>query len=95
MGECTECGSQEFQLVERFHIDNGELYNIAPERVFVLGVQFQMFREELLSNHEEFGTYIYTENVDRIMKMCWNHKRVVTNELVEANGWTKLLVGSK
>jgi hypothetical protein len=39
--------SDDWNLVVSFEIDNGELAGLSPEDAFVLGVEFELFHEDL------------------------------------------------
>ena len=83
----------EFDLVERFHTDDGELVGITSEEAFCLGVEWEMFRSELNRNPDAFVRVVLANNVDRITKMVAGHRRSVqSNEALP--GWHNIEVGA-
>jgi hypothetical protein len=71
-----------FDLVNRFHIDDGELNGLTPEDAFVLGVEWEMVRQELLHEKGEFSRPVHVRNLDRLLKLAWNLKRRVDHEIM-------------
>ena len=88
-------GDTEWGLVERFHIDDGELAGISPEEAFVMGVQFMDFRNLLLKTDYEFTMMVVPQNVNRILKMCWNNKRHASQSPSTVEGWVEIRVEKK
>jgi hypothetical protein len=90
---CDNCGGNvEYTLVDRFFTDDGELDGVDPATAFCLGVEFAMFRAELISNENEFPSNVQRANVERIMKMCWGHKRQATQQDTAIHEWVLITV---
>lgn len=62
-------------LVEPFDIDHGELDGLTPQMGFVLGVEWQQFRQALLTNPEPFLQAVHTANEARLLSLCQRHGR--------------------
>jgi hypothetical protein len=57
-------------LVEPFGIDNGEVYGSDPESAFVLGVEWQLFRDALDKANGELEYELHLANVERCAAMA-------------------------
>lgn len=64
----------EFELMEPFDIDNGELDGLRPQEIFALGVEWEMLRQEL-DTGRMIGRMIHKENLDRFSAMCLRRGR--------------------
>lgn len=80
-----------FRCIDPFDIDNGELNEISPQMIFTLGVEWQMFREQLLGKKRRFSMMVHLENVERLKAMCNRHKCKVFEQR-ENDDWTSLRV---
>ena len=58
----------EFHMIEPFDVDNGELDGLRQSLCFVLGVEWQMVKNQLESG-KPFERPIHSENLDRIEAM--------------------------
>lgn len=85
----------EYGLVEPFECD---------DPVFCLGVEWEMFRQKLLSTDDGFSEMIHRDNAARLSAMCERHDRFVEVQpcpIVEGfaddhfDGWRTIVVGSK
>jgi hypothetical protein len=65
-----------YDLVEPFDMDDATLVDISPQLAFVLGVEFQVFREKLKSGRP-FTTLCLPQNTARLVKMAEHHERFV------------------
>lgn len=92
-------GSQnEWGLVELFGIDGGELTGLTPEQGFVLGVEWEMFRRQLLALSEAHGSVslqapLHDANKIRCQQMAQRsgfHVSFVDEQ--EFEGWTTIVV---
>lgn len=64
----------EFNMVEPFHVDDGELNDLTLQQVFVLGVEFEMIRAQLETG-APFERMFHSDNIDRVEKMCNRQRR--------------------
>ena len=83
-----------YGLIQKFHVDDGELDGLAPQLIFVLGVEFGSFQSELQRNSEPFRESVHVENSKRIQHMCWVSRRSV-EEVPTVDGWVVLNVGAR
>ena len=65
-----------FEMMDPFEIDNGELTNLSPELCFALGVEWCIFRSELLETRDT---------------LCKRHNRIATVEAM-LNGFAKVTI---
>jgi hypothetical protein len=91
----SACDTESWGLVERFFIDDGELDGMSPSQAFVLGVEWEMVRHELLHTDTAFERLVQRANVERVLKMCWGHKRKASTKDTEIAEWVTILVGPK
>jgi hypothetical protein len=68
---------ENYSLVEPFDIDDGSLAGLSQVGAFVLGVEWQMFRQQLADTPGEFERQVHTANVERLQKLCTRHGRRV------------------
>lgn len=80
-----------FNLSNRFFIDDGELNGTSPEMAFMLGVEWEMVRQEILANKTEFTRPIHSQNLDRLIKLSWSLKHIADHEVL-GEGWVQLRV---
>lgn len=80
-----------FNLSNRFFIDDGELKGLTPEFAFMLGVEWEMVRGELIKDRGEFKRPIHSQNLDRLLKLAWSLKRRTEHEVL-GEGWVHLTV---
>lgn len=86
--------STEYELIEPFDIDDGQLDGVRPQVVFSLGVEWEMLRQELDAGREMKRT-IHAENLARFVKMCERRGRAcVVGEMDSeyANEWASISV---
>jgi hypothetical protein len=83
----------EYTLVESFCIDNHELDDIKSEDAFVLGVEWEMFRQRLTSDQGEFSVSVHNQNVARFKSMSNKRGRAFWYEVVSEH-WCKASVGA-
>lgn len=81
----------EYELVEPFDIDNGELRGVSAEKAFCLGVEFYMFRQRLV-DEDRFHDYVCKENAKRLQRMAERHGRFVEYHRYD-DQWCKMFVG--
>jgi hypothetical protein len=65
-----------FGIVEPFELDDGSLNGLRPEYIFVLGVEWAMFRQQLDAG-APFKASCLPENRARFVKMAERHNRFV------------------
>lgn len=83
--------SSEFNLVEPFQTENGELDGIDAELAFALGVEWALFRERLKSGRP-FTDFILPPNAARLGDMAQRHGRFAECHRVD-DYWSKIVVG--
>jgi len=81
-----------YDLVEPFDMDDATLVDISPQLAFVLGVEFQVFREKLKSGRP-FTTLWLPQNTARLVKMAEHHERFFEDRPNIFAGWTEIFVG--
>lgn len=84
----------DFSLVEPFDIDNQELNGLSLQECFTIGVEWQMFRQRLLSTDQPFTELIHNINSARLTSMVERHGRFVECSPC-AVGWDIIFVGDK
>ena len=80
----------DFELMEPFDIDHGELDGIDARTVFCLGYEFCQVRNELDAGRG-FSRPLHFENRGRIERMCLRRGRTYLFG-DEADGWVPLTV---
>ena len=80
------------ELVESFDMDDPTLTDISPQLAFILGVEWQMFRQRLKSGRP-FTTLCLPQNAARLVKMAEHHRRFVEDRPRVFAGWTEIFVG--
>jgi hypothetical protein len=80
---------KEFELVESFDMDDPSLRELSPQLAFILGVEWQMFRQRLKSGHP-FTTLCLPQNAIRLVKMAEHHRRFVEDRPNMFAGWTEI-----
>ena len=83
-----------FEVVEPFDMDDPSLTDISPQLAFILGVEWQMFRQRLKAGHP-FTTLCLPQNVTRLVKMAEHHRRFVEDRPNQMAGWTEIFVGDE
>lgn len=78
-----------FDLVESFDVDNGELDGLTQQLCFVLGIEWEMVRQEIKSG-QSFERPIHSENLERIKSMCKRYG--VSFEIAHHDDWPSLIV---
>jgi hypothetical protein len=81
-----------YELVEPFDMDDAMLQDISPQLAFILGVEYQIFREKLKSGRP-FTTLCLPQNAARLVKMAEHHERFVEDRPRVFAGWTEIFVG--
>ena len=81
------------KIVEHFDFEDGSLDGLDPRQAFLLGVEWQLFREKLSSIEESFTVYCLPENANRLVKMAERHHRFVEDRPNAKPGWTQIYVG--
>jgi len=81
-----------YELVEPFDMDDATLADISPQLAFILGVEYQTFREKLKSGRP-FTTLCLPQNAARLVKMAEHHERFVEDRPNIFAGWTEIFVG--
>jgi hypothetical protein len=84
--------SGQHSLVEPFDIDNGSLRAVNQEYAFALGVEWQLFRQQLLDG-KPFKTLCLPENRDRLVALAERHRRFVEDRQTACVGWREIWVG--
>jgi len=80
------------ELVESFEMDDPTLTDTSPQLAFILGVEWQMFRQRLKSGRP-FTTLCLPQNAARLVKMAEHHRRFVEDRPKVFAGWTEIFVG--
>jgi hypothetical protein len=80
------------ELVEPFDMDDVSLNGISPQFAFILGVEWQVFRQRLKSG-QPFTTLCLPQNANRLVKMAEHHRRFVEDRPNVFAGWTEIFVG--
>ena len=81
----------DFELVEPFDVDNGELDGLSPSMCFTLGVEWETFRQKL-KEARPFSTLVLDKNAARIVTMVERQKRFVEHH-PHCEGWVVIAVG--
>ena len=80
------------KLIEPFDIDDGSLKGKTPEYAFALGVEWQLFRQQLLTG-KPFKVLCLPENRTRFVKMAERHRRFVEDRQTACVDWSEIWVG--
>jgi hypothetical protein len=80
------------KIVENFDFEDGSLDGVSTRQAFLLGIEWQLFREKLASE-VPFTIYCLPENATRLVKMAERHKRFVEDRPNAKPGWTQIYVG--
>ena len=83
---------QSSRLIESFEIDDGSLKGITPEYAFALGVEWQLFRQQL-QNGKPFKVLCLPENRNRFVAMAERHRRFVEDRPTACVDWNEIWVG--
>ena len=81
------------KIVEHFDFEDGSLDGLDPRQAFLLGVEWQLFRERLSATDDSFTVYCLPENANRLVKMAERHRRFVEDRPNAKPGWTQIYVG--
>src|SRR5215467_14335540 len=84
--------SDEHGLVEPFDIDDGSLKGLTPEYAFALGVEWQLFRQQLETGRP-FKILCLPENRRRLVAMAERHRRFVEDRQTACVDWFEIWVG--
>ena len=82
----------EFGSIEPFDIEDGSLKGVTPEYAFALGVEWQIFRHQLLLG-KPFKALCLPENRNRFVKMAERHRRFVEDRQTGSADWSEIWVG--
>jgi len=80
------------KLVEPFDIDDGSLKGLTPEYAFALGVEWQLFRQQLETG-KPFKVLCLPQNRNRFVKMAERHRRFVEDRQTACVEWSEIWVG--
>lgn len=80
---------QDYQMVEPFYVDDGELDGLSPQQIFVLGFEFSQIRTRLFQEMA-FDMPFHSENESRVRKMLDRHNAVY--EIYIHDDWPQLVV---
>ena len=83
----------EYELVQPFDTDSGELDGLSQAECFAMGVEWQMFRAQLETG-KPFNTVVLASNAKRLTKMAERCQRFVEHRPAE-NGWSLITVGDQ
>lgn len=86
-----------YELCEPFDIDDGSLGGMKPEFIFCLGVEWQLFRQQMQSEPGPFDYQAHSANADRLIAMCQRHGRSCTRHWLHEDypEWCVLKVGGE
>jgi len=73
-------------------MDDPTLSETSPELAFMLGVEWQMFRQRLKSG-QPFTTLCLPQNAARLVKLAEQQRRFVEDRPNVFAGWTEIFVG--
>ena len=82
----------DFDLVDPFYIDSGELDGLSLQTAFVLGVEWATLRERLASE-KTFRCPVHAANASRLLKLCLSRDVQADFELGPDPEWVELIVG--
>ena len=80
------------ELMEPFDLEESSLNGVSAENAFVLGVEWQMFRQKLTSG-KPFTLLCLSANAGRLVKLAERHRRFVEDRPTSWCGWTEIWVG--
>ena len=84
-------------MVDTFEIDNGELGNLTNVHTFVLGVEWEQFKQKLLSGEAYFECMVHAENTGRLQNLTARYgRRFVAERQITDDGdweWTRVVIG--
>ena len=83
----------QYGLIEPFETDDGSLESISADYAFTLGVQWAMFRHQLLADQKPFRSLCLPENQERLVRMAERHNRFVEARQTGCDGWVEIWVG--
>lgn len=86
--------NRNYQLVEPFDIDHGQLDGISAHKAFILGVEWLQFLSELRERSERFTTLVHVENEQRVLKLAYRNGRKAVAKALD-NTWVKIEVEPK
>ena len=78
-------------LVEPFDIDGNELSGQSLETAFVLGVEWQQFRDALQREVSDFSRTVHRINAERLSRMCARRNRRFRVNHLDLH-WTEISV---
>lgn len=86
-------------LVEPFETDDGSLDGVDSRLAFALGVEWAMFRGQLMvcemDDGDGFTAVCMSENAERFIKMAERHGRFCESRRTKAKGWSEVWIGGK
>lgn len=81
-----------YELLESCHIDHGELEGISLQEIFILGVEWEMIRQQCYRG-KAFTRTMHKNNEVRVKKMLDSYGRDFSYVICEgADGWVNLTV---
>ena len=89
----SENNEGDWGIIESFGVDNGELDGLTPAQCFTLGVEWERFYRQLLSD-EPFKMLVNAHNCDRIQELVKKHARKHNFEN-QGYGWWEIIVGDR
>ena len=82
----------QFEIVEPFDTDNGELDGLSGRTCFCLGVEWCTFYCSLKSG-KPFTTLVLEPNASRLVALAERHNRFVEHHK-QCAGWVRITVGT-
>lgn len=79
-------------MLEPFDVEDGSLKNVTPEYAFALGVEWHLFRQQLLESRP-FRVLCLPENRSRFVKLAERHRRFVEDRPTGSADWVEIWVG--
>jgi hypothetical protein len=86
-------GKEYLDLVKPLVAPKVATKRITPGYAFVMGVEWQNFRQRLLTTEKPFKTMCLPENAIRFVKLAERHNRFVEDRPIKGVGWTEIWVG--
>ena len=81
-----------YEVVEPFDTNNDSLAGLNPWECFALGVEWDMFRQQLEAG-KPFTALCLSNNARRLVAMAERHRRLVEDRPTLSPGWTEIWVG--
>ena len=84
--------SDSYKLYEPYDIDDGSLNGLSEIHCFVLGAEWETFRQRLESENRLTAS-VHSQNIKRLVAMPERHRRFVEDRPNIAPGWASIWVG--